>query len=224
MKRPRRAVRRARSNPPGRRTSRSAAGALPRSRPRRRLEPVTLRLTVDHQQVARWRRADGDGARSTQRQAHAGRRRSTRTRPPRQYRYRGTRAHIVGARGREAIRSHPSKSPEAASRGSDYNPGASFCPGLPEKRLHAIREGVPGRAEAEGGICEAVAGDVSRADDVAAVVDACVAAFGRIDVLHNNVGIVEVGGPAETTEESWDRVNDVNLKSMFLTRTRSCRV
>ena len=85
-------------------------------------------------------------------------------------------------------------------------------------------EGVPGRAEAEGGICEAVAGDVSRADDVAAVVDACVAAFGRIDVLHNNVGIVEVGGPAETTEESWDRVNDVNLKSMFLTRTRSCRV
>src|SRR5207247_2726368 len=38
-----------------------------------------------------------------------------------------------------------------------------------------------------------------------------------IDVLHNNVGIVDVGGPVETTEESWDRVNDVNLKSMFLT-------
>ena len=36
-------------------------------------------------------------------------------------------------------------------------------------------------------------------------------------MLHNNVGIVEVGGPVETTEESWDRVNDVNLKSMFLT-------
>ena len=71
--------------------------------------------------------------------------------------------------------------------------------------------------EAEGGICEAVAGDVSRADDVAAVVDACISAFGRIDVLHNNVGIVEVGGPVETSEESWDRVNGVNLKSMFLT-------
>jgi len=41
--------------------------------------------------------------------------------------------------------------------------------------------------------------------------------LGRIDVLHNNVGIVEVGGPVETTEESWDRVNDVNLTSMFLT-------
>ena len=39
-------------------------------------------------------------------------------------------------------------------------------------------------------------------------------------MLHNNVGIVEVGGPVETTEESWDRVNDVNLKSMFLTCKR----
>ena len=47
------------------------------------------------------------------------------------------------------------------------------------------------------------------------MVEACIAEFGRIDVLRNNVGIVEVGGPVETTEESWDRVNDVNLKSMF---------
>jgi hypothetical protein len=45
----------------------------------------------------------------------------------------------------------------------------------------------------------------------------------RIDVLHNNVGIVEVGGPIETSEESWDRVNVVNLKSMYLKRTQSCR-
>ena len=71
--------------------------------------------------------------------------------------------------------------------------------------------------EREGGICEAVAGNVSIAEDVAGMVDTCIAAFGRIDVLHNNVGIVEVGGPVETTEDSWDRVNDVNLKSMFLT-------
>jgi NAD(P)-dependent dehydrogenase (short-subunit alcohol dehydrogenase family) len=71
--------------------------------------------------------------------------------------------------------------------------------------------------ETEGGICEAVAGNVGHADDVATIVAACLGTFGRIDVLHNNVGIVEVGGPVETTEESWDRVNDVNLKSMFLT-------
>src|SRR5258707_10250230 len=66
--------------------------------------------------------------------------------------------------------------------------------------------------ESEGGICMAVVGDVSRADDVAAIVDACIRSFGRIDVLHNNVGIVEVGGPVETSEESWDRVNDVNFE------------
>lgn len=71
--------------------------------------------------------------------------------------------------------------------------------------------------EAEGGICEAVSGDVSRADDVASIARTCIEAFGRIDVLHNNVGIVAVGGPVEASEESWDRVNDVNLKSMFLT-------
>jgi len=71
--------------------------------------------------------------------------------------------------------------------------------------------------ENEGGICEAVTGNVSLAADVAAMVNGCIAAFGRIDVLHNNVGIVEVGGPVETSEESWNRVNDANLKSMFLT-------
>jgi len=71
--------------------------------------------------------------------------------------------------------------------------------------------------EGEGGTCAAVACDVSKAKEVAAMVEACMKAFGRIDVLHNNVGIVEVGGPVETSEESWDRVNDVNLKSMFLT-------
>ena len=71
--------------------------------------------------------------------------------------------------------------------------------------------------EAEGGFCKAVSGNVSRAGDVAAIVDACIPAFGRIGVLYNNVGNVEVGGPVETSEESWDRINNVNLKSMFLT-------
>jgi NAD(P)-dependent dehydrogenase (short-subunit alcohol dehydrogenase family) len=71
--------------------------------------------------------------------------------------------------------------------------------------------------DGEGGICEAVSADVTRADDVSAMMSACISTFSRIDVLHNNVGIVEVGGPVETTEESWDRVNEVNLKSMFLT-------
>jgi NAD(P)-dependent dehydrogenase (short-subunit alcohol dehydrogenase family) len=71
--------------------------------------------------------------------------------------------------------------------------------------------------ESEGGIARAWRADVSQADEVAALVAACVEAFGRIDVLHNNVGISALGGPVETDEAEWDRVFQVNLKSVFLT-------
>jgi NAD(P)-dependent dehydrogenase (short-subunit alcohol dehydrogenase family) len=70
--------------------------------------------------------------------------------------------------------------------------------------------------EAEGGTALALAGDVSRASDVEAIVAATIARFGRIDVLHNNVGIERIGDPVSTTEEDWDRVHDVNLKGPFL--------
>lgn len=70
---------------------------------------------------------------------------------------------------------------------------------------------------AEGGICETFSGDVSRSDAVEALVARCIERFGRVDVLHNNVGIVEVGGPVEISEENWDRLVDVNLKSVYLT-------
>src|ERR1700728_4015952 len=41
----------------------------------------------------------------------------------------------------------------------------------------------------EGGECIAFQADVSRADDCRAMVDACTSQFGKLDVLHNNVGI-----------------------------------
>lgn len=62
-----------------------------------------------------------------------------------------------------------------------------------------------------------VAADVTRLADVQQTVGQALAAFGRIDVLHNNVGITSQGGPIETTEDTWDRVMTVNAKSMFLT-------
>ena len=40
---------------------------------------------------------------------------------------------------------------------------------------------------------------------------------GRIDVLHNNVGIAVIGDAVTLAEEEWDRVQAVNVKSMFLT-------
>ncbi|MBN1828716.1 MAG: SDR family oxidoreductase, partial [Deltaproteobacteria bacterium] len=69
----------------------------------------------------------------------------------------------------------------------------------------------------EGGACAIMKADVSRSDDVKALVDSCLKTYGRIDILHNNVGIVAPGGPVETSEETWDKVMAVNMKSMFLT-------
>ena len=71
--------------------------------------------------------------------------------------------------------------------------------------------------EEEGGACTVHQTDVTSLADVEAMVERCLETYGCIDVLHNNVGIVEVGGPVEASEESWDRVVAVNLKSMFLT-------
>jgi NAD(P)-dependent dehydrogenase (short-subunit alcohol dehydrogenase family) len=69
----------------------------------------------------------------------------------------------------------------------------------------------------EGHEALALQANVAHDQDVARVVNEVLDAWGRIDVLENNVGIVEVGGPVEASEDSWDRVMDVNLKSMFLT-------
>jgi NAD(P)-dependent dehydrogenase (short-subunit alcohol dehydrogenase family) len=69
----------------------------------------------------------------------------------------------------------------------------------------------------EGGDAIAVKANVTDLDQVRAATDAVVKAFGRLDVLHNNVGITAAGGPVEASEESWDRVMSVNVKSMFFT-------
>jgi NAD(P)-dependent dehydrogenase (short-subunit alcohol dehydrogenase family) len=68
----------------------------------------------------------------------------------------------------------------------------------------------------EGNTCLGYTADGANADAVRAMVDACMAAFGRIDILHNNLGTTEIGGPVDLPEDRWDRLMDVNVKSMFL--------
>ena len=68
----------------------------------------------------------------------------------------------------------------------------------------------------EGGKAMAFAADASRAADIEAMVAACLKAYGRIDVLDNNVGIAETGSVVEVSEADWDRVFAVNLKSAYL--------
>jgi NAD(P)-dependent dehydrogenase (short-subunit alcohol dehydrogenase family) len=74
-----------------------------------------------------------------------------------------------------------------------------------------------GLIEAEGGRAKAFTADVSRASEVEAMVGACLEAYGRIDVLDNNVGIAEMGSVVDLEEAAWDRVFAVNLKSAYLT-------
>lgn len=61
-----------------------------------------------------------------------------------------------------------------------------------------------------------VVSDVSRKDQVDALVAQAVAAFGRLDVMVNNAGIAPVMDFLDVTEEIYDRVLDVNLKGAFL--------
>jgi len=68
-----------------------------------------------------------------------------------------------------------------------------------------------------GGVIETQRCDVTDSSAVATMVQACVDAWGRIDVLVNNVGGSAPGGPVEMSEEVWDAQVDLNLKSVFLT-------
>jgi NAD(P)-dependent dehydrogenase (short-subunit alcohol dehydrogenase family) len=67
-----------------------------------------------------------------------------------------------------------------------------------------------------GGTAEPFVTDVAKASEVAALVKAVVERFGRIDILVNNVAISDNKSILEITEEDWDRVMNVTLKSQFL--------
>jgi NAD(P)-dependent dehydrogenase (short-subunit alcohol dehydrogenase family) len=70
----------------------------------------------------------------------------------------------------------------------------------------------------EGGTAEVFEADVTREDDCRGIAEACMREFGRIDVLHNNVGIgAGDAGAAHLDLDAWRRILDVNLTAMFLT-------
>lgn len=59
--------------------------------------------------------------------------------------------------------------------------------------------------------------DVSKAEDVARLIDKCMATFGRLDCAFNNAGIEGVQAIThECTEENWDKTINVNLKGVWL--------
>jgi NAD(P)-dependent dehydrogenase (short-subunit alcohol dehydrogenase family) len=79
---------------------------------------------------------------------------------------------------------------------------------LAQRTVTMIEEG--------GGKAVAVEADVTRAADCAGIVQTAIDRFGRLDLLDNNVGIGSRGTVVDETEESWRRVMQTNVDSMFL--------
>jgi len=81
-----------------------------------------------------------------------------------------------------------------------------------EKEAETVAEEI----KAAGGQSLAVLADVSQAADVARLVEETLAAYGRIDILVNNAGIARDQLLLRMSEEDWDKVLDVDLKSVYL--------
>src|SRR5881394_1648790 len=80
-----------------------------------------------------------------------------------------------------------------------------------DKNETQLRETVGHGGSVKTHIC-----DVTDGSAVKRMVEACLDAFGRLDILVNNVGGSAAGGPVEMSEEVWDAQVDLNLKSVFL--------
>ena len=79
-------------------------------------------------------------------------------------------------------------------------------------RSEASLEGTRELLRKEGFDAECVTADISKEDDCSALVNTAISRFGRIDILHNNVGIGSAEGDTVKIERSaWDNVFNVNL-------------
>lgn len=84
-----------------------------------------------------------------------------------------------------------------------------------DKSAEAMVETLAMAGDAAGNITTWT-GDATDSDDVQAMVQACVAHYGKVNVLVNNVGGSRRGGAVELSEEDWSKQLDFNLKSVFL--------
>lgn len=82
---------------------------------------------------------------------------------------------------------------------------------------YSLAEQVAAELRTAGHSAEAYKVDVASAESVKQMVGAALAEFGRIDVLVNNAGIAGRAAPLlETSEEDWDKVIAIDLKSIYL--------
>lgn len=88
---------------------------------------------------------------------------------------------------------------------------------VPERVNSVVAE-----VESAGGKAMGMVVDVSKGAEVDRMVDNALAAFGRIDILCNNAGIMDGANPvADTTDELWDKVMNINLNGPFKASRRA---
>jgi NADP-dependent 3-hydroxy acid dehydrogenase YdfG len=90
--------------------------------------------------------------------------------------------------------------------------GASVVLGA--RRLENL-ESIASEIRAEGGKVEVLKTDVTKSEEVKALVEKAVAVFGRIDVMINNAGLMAIAPITETKVEEWDRMIDINVKGVL---------
>jgi len=111
--------------------------------------------------------------------------------------------------------------------------GAGICEALAQEGVSVAVNWVVGKEEVEkfaaglaskyGTDCRAFYADVSRADDLDAMVKQIVGIYGRIDILVNNAGVWPTENILDMPDGNWERVIDINLNGPFMLCKRVAR-
>ena len=87
-------------------------------------------------------------------------------------------------------------------------------------RRRELGEVVVAQIKQSGGEATFIAADVTRAEDCRRSIDETIAAYGRIDILFNNAGVVTQGTLEETREDDWLQTFEINVKGTYLMTKR----
>ena len=88
------------------------------------------------------------------------------------------------------------------------------CVALADIQFDKVKQVAAAIAQ-DGGKALSVEADVSKVADIRRMIQATVDGFGGLDILVNNAGILHLTAIEDITEEEWDRIMAVNLKSVF---------
>ena len=120
---------------------------------------------------------------------------------------------MANLEGKVAVVTGASKGIGAAIAQELANAGAAVTVNYANSPEQA--QAVVAKIVAAGGKAKAVRADVSKPVEARRLIDATVAAFGRVDILVNNAGVYEFSPLAEISEEQFNRIFDLNVEGLL---------